>query len=85
MADASTKGAGMSVYNKVDDIADYHQAVVAQGMKPEGEPEERPPGIGSSRSATRMATGWCSSRRSRAPAASCEHGSMVDAAVGESP
>jgi catechol 2,3-dioxygenase-like lactoylglutathione lyase family enzyme len=43
-AEASTKGAGMAVYIKVDDIADYHQAVVAQGMKPEGEPERAPSG-----------------------------------------
>jgi catechol 2,3-dioxygenase-like lactoylglutathione lyase family enzyme len=43
-AEASTKGAGMSVYIKVDDIADHHQAVVAQGMKPEGEPERAPSG-----------------------------------------
>jgi catechol 2,3-dioxygenase-like lactoylglutathione lyase family enzyme len=32
------KGAGMSVYIKVDDITDFHKAVVAQGMEPEGEP-----------------------------------------------
>ena len=43
-AEASTKGAGMSVYVKVDDIADYHKAVRAQGMKPEGEPEKAPSG-----------------------------------------
>jgi len=43
-AEASTKGAGMSVYIKVDDIADYHEAVVAQGMEPEGAPEIRPSG-----------------------------------------
>jgi catechol 2,3-dioxygenase-like lactoylglutathione lyase family enzyme len=43
-AAASTKGAGMSVYIKVDDIADYHKSVVAQGMKPEGEPGRAPSG-----------------------------------------
>jgi predicted enzyme related to lactoylglutathione lyase len=43
-AEASTKGAGMSVYIKVDDIADYHESVVAQGIKPEGEPERTPSG-----------------------------------------
>jgi catechol 2,3-dioxygenase-like lactoylglutathione lyase family enzyme len=43
-ADTSTKGAGMYVYIKVDDIADFHSAVVSQGMKPEGEPEIRPSG-----------------------------------------
>jgi predicted enzyme related to lactoylglutathione lyase len=43
-AEASSKGAGMSVYIKVDDIADYHEAVVAQGMKPEGEPQRTPSG-----------------------------------------
>jgi catechol 2,3-dioxygenase-like lactoylglutathione lyase family enzyme len=41
---ASIKGVGMSVYIKVDDIADYHAAVVAQGMKPDTEPELRPSG-----------------------------------------
>jgi predicted enzyme related to lactoylglutathione lyase len=43
-AETSTKGTGMSVYIKVDDITDYHEAVVAQGMKPEGEPERTPSG-----------------------------------------
>lgn len=42
--EASTKGAGMSVYIKVDDIADYHKAVVAQDLKPEGEPAKAPSG-----------------------------------------
>jgi predicted enzyme related to lactoylglutathione lyase len=43
-AEASTKGTGMSVYIKVDDLTDYHEAVVARGMKPEGEPERTPSG-----------------------------------------
>ena len=36
---AATTGAGMYVYIKVDDIADFHRAVVSQGMEPDGEPE----------------------------------------------
>jgi predicted enzyme related to lactoylglutathione lyase len=43
-AEASTKGTGMSVYIKVDDLTDHHEAVVARGMKPEGEPERTPSG-----------------------------------------
>jgi catechol 2,3-dioxygenase-like lactoylglutathione lyase family enzyme len=43
-AEAPTKGAGMSIYIKVDNIADYHQAAVGQGMKPESEPERKPSG-----------------------------------------
>jgi catechol 2,3-dioxygenase-like lactoylglutathione lyase family enzyme len=43
-AEAPVKGAGMSVSIKVDNIADFHQAVVAQGMNPEGEPERTPSG-----------------------------------------
>jgi catechol 2,3-dioxygenase-like lactoylglutathione lyase family enzyme len=41
-AEAATKGAGMSVYIKVDDISAYHEDVVTQGLKPEGEPESKP-------------------------------------------
>jgi catechol 2,3-dioxygenase-like lactoylglutathione lyase family enzyme len=38
-AKSRTKGAGLFTYIKVDDIGDFHKAVVAAGMKPEGEPE----------------------------------------------
>jgi catechol 2,3-dioxygenase-like lactoylglutathione lyase family enzyme len=38
------KGSGLSLYIKVDDIEDFHKAVLAEGMKPEGEPEVRPSG-----------------------------------------
>jgi hypothetical protein len=55
----------MSVYIKVDDIADYHEAVVAQGMKPEGEPQRTTSGNRESRSAIPMATGWWFFSRSR--------------------
>jgi catechol 2,3-dioxygenase-like lactoylglutathione lyase family enzyme len=42
--EASNKGAGVYLYVKVDDIADFHQAVLSQGMKPEGEPQVQPSG-----------------------------------------
>jgi catechol 2,3-dioxygenase-like lactoylglutathione lyase family enzyme len=38
------KGAGLFVYVKVDDIEEFHNAVVAEGMKPDGEPEVRASG-----------------------------------------
>ena len=40
-SDAPVKGAGVFTYVKVDDLDDYYQAVVAAGLKPEGEPEAR--------------------------------------------
>jgi catechol 2,3-dioxygenase-like lactoylglutathione lyase family enzyme len=43
-AESSTKGTGLSVFIKVDDIEDFHKAVVSHGLKPLGEPELRPSG-----------------------------------------
>jgi catechol 2,3-dioxygenase-like lactoylglutathione lyase family enzyme len=38
------KGSGLFLYIKVDDVEDFHKAVLSSGMKPEGEPELRRPG-----------------------------------------
>jgi catechol 2,3-dioxygenase-like lactoylglutathione lyase family enzyme len=38
-AEASNRGAGLHINIKVDDIGEFHKAVVAAGMKPDGEPE----------------------------------------------
>jgi catechol 2,3-dioxygenase-like lactoylglutathione lyase family enzyme len=38
------KGSGLFLYIKVDDIEDFHKAVVSKGIKPVGEPEVRPSG-----------------------------------------
>jgi catechol 2,3-dioxygenase-like lactoylglutathione lyase family enzyme len=35
---------GQALYIKVDDVEDFHKAVVSKGMKPAGEPEVRPSG-----------------------------------------
>ncbi len=43
-AEHATKGAGLSVYIKVDDIEEVHAGVVSLGMTPEGEPEKKPSG-----------------------------------------
>jgi catechol 2,3-dioxygenase-like lactoylglutathione lyase family enzyme len=40
-AELPDKGAGLFVYIKVDDIDDFHKSVVANGMKPDGEPRVR--------------------------------------------
>ena len=42
--EASSKGAGVSLYVKVDDVEDFHEAVVAKGMEPAGAPQARPSG-----------------------------------------
>lgn len=42
--EAQAKGAGLFLYIKVDDIEDFHKAVLAKGLKPAGEPERRPSG-----------------------------------------
>jgi catechol 2,3-dioxygenase-like lactoylglutathione lyase family enzyme len=39
-----TKGSGLFVYVKVDDVEDFHQALVSNGMKPASEPQLRPGG-----------------------------------------
>jgi catechol 2,3-dioxygenase-like lactoylglutathione lyase family enzyme len=43
-AELPDKGAGLFLYVKVDDIEDFHEAVLAAGMKPDGEPEKQPSG-----------------------------------------
>jgi hypothetical protein len=46
-AEASTKGAGLFLYIKVDDIEKFHRAAPSKGLKPAGEPERqlREPGV----------------------------------------
>ncbi|HLZ14939.1 MAG TPA: VOC family protein [Candidatus Saccharimonadales bacterium] len=41
---AGDKGVGASLHIKVDSIEECHKDLVAQGMKPEGEPETQPSG-----------------------------------------
>jgi catechol 2,3-dioxygenase-like lactoylglutathione lyase family enzyme len=43
-AELPSKGAGMFLYVKVDDVVDFHKAVVSAGMRPDGEPMVRPSG-----------------------------------------
>ena len=43
-AELPTKGSGLFTYIKVDDVEDFHKAVLAAGMNPDGEPENRPSG-----------------------------------------
>jgi catechol 2,3-dioxygenase-like lactoylglutathione lyase family enzyme len=43
-AELPTKGSGLFVYIKVDDVEDFHRAVLSKGMKPVGEPKVRPSG-----------------------------------------
>jgi catechol 2,3-dioxygenase-like lactoylglutathione lyase family enzyme len=38
------KGSGLFLNIKVDDVEDFHKAVLSSGMKPAGEPEVRPSG-----------------------------------------
>jgi catechol 2,3-dioxygenase-like lactoylglutathione lyase family enzyme len=40
-AEASTKGAGLFLYIKVDDIEEFHRAALSNGLKPAGEPERQ--------------------------------------------
>jgi catechol 2,3-dioxygenase-like lactoylglutathione lyase family enzyme len=40
-AELASKGAGIFLHIKVDDIEDFHRGVVAKGMKPESEPGKR--------------------------------------------
>jgi catechol 2,3-dioxygenase-like lactoylglutathione lyase family enzyme len=39
--DVENKGAGLSLHIKVDEIEDFHRGVVAKGMKPASEPQQR--------------------------------------------
>jgi len=43
-ADAATKGEGVFLYIKVDDVDEFHKAVRSKGLKPAGEPERQPSG-----------------------------------------
>ena len=43
-AEPPNKESGLFLYVKVDDVADFHEAAVSAGMKPDGEPEVRPSG-----------------------------------------
>jgi catechol 2,3-dioxygenase-like lactoylglutathione lyase family enzyme len=43
-AKLKTKGSGQFLYIKVDDVEDFHKAVVSEGMKPLGDPEVRASG-----------------------------------------
>jgi predicted enzyme related to lactoylglutathione lyase len=42
--DHDEKGSGLFLYIKVDDIDDFHKAVVSKGMKPSGQPAVQPSG-----------------------------------------
>jgi catechol 2,3-dioxygenase-like lactoylglutathione lyase family enzyme len=35
------KGGGMFLYIKVDDVEDFHKAVLSRGLTPDGEPERQ--------------------------------------------
>jgi catechol 2,3-dioxygenase-like lactoylglutathione lyase family enzyme len=41
---SSDKGAGVFLHMKVDDIDDFYNAVLAEGMQPTGEPQKMPSG-----------------------------------------
>ena len=43
LTNARTKGSGVLLYIKVDDIDGFHEGLVAKGMEPLGEPQVRPP------------------------------------------
>jgi catechol 2,3-dioxygenase-like lactoylglutathione lyase family enzyme len=43
-AEVPTKGAGVFLYIKVDDVEEFHKAVLSNGLKPAGEPERQPSG-----------------------------------------
>jgi catechol 2,3-dioxygenase-like lactoylglutathione lyase family enzyme len=42
--EAQAKGAGLFLYIKVDDVEEFHRAVLSKGLKPAGEPERQPSG-----------------------------------------
>jgi catechol 2,3-dioxygenase-like lactoylglutathione lyase family enzyme len=42
--EVGAKGEGLSLYIKVDDVEDFHKAVLSKGLKPAGEPERQPSG-----------------------------------------
>jgi catechol 2,3-dioxygenase-like lactoylglutathione lyase family enzyme len=41
---AATKGAGLFLSIKVDDVEDFYQGVLSKGLKPSGKPERQPSG-----------------------------------------
>jgi catechol 2,3-dioxygenase-like lactoylglutathione lyase family enzyme len=41
---AQPKGAGLFLYIKVDDVENFHKAVLSNGLKPAGEPERQASG-----------------------------------------
>jgi catechol 2,3-dioxygenase-like lactoylglutathione lyase family enzyme len=43
-AEVPTKGAGVFLYIKVDDVEAFHKAVLSKGLEPDGEPERQPSG-----------------------------------------
>jgi catechol 2,3-dioxygenase-like lactoylglutathione lyase family enzyme len=43
-AEQPAKGSGLFLYIKVDDVEEFHRAVLASGMEPAGEPQVRPSG-----------------------------------------
>jgi catechol 2,3-dioxygenase-like lactoylglutathione lyase family enzyme len=43
-AEGQTNGAGVFLYIKVDDVEDFHKALLSKGLKPDGEPERQPSG-----------------------------------------
>jgi catechol 2,3-dioxygenase-like lactoylglutathione lyase family enzyme len=43
-AELPTKGSGLFIYIKVDDIEDFYKSALSMGMKPAGEPEVGPSG-----------------------------------------
>jgi catechol 2,3-dioxygenase-like lactoylglutathione lyase family enzyme len=42
--EAQDAGAGVFLYVKVDDVDAFHEALVSNGIKPEGEPQKQPSG-----------------------------------------
>jgi predicted enzyme related to lactoylglutathione lyase len=40
-AEASTKGAGLFPYIKVDDVEEFHRSALSRALKPAGEPERQ--------------------------------------------
>jgi catechol 2,3-dioxygenase-like lactoylglutathione lyase family enzyme len=42
--EAEAKGAGLFLYIKVDDVEEFHKAVLSKGLRPDGEPERQPSG-----------------------------------------
>jgi predicted enzyme related to lactoylglutathione lyase len=43
-AELPTKGSGLFLYIKVDDVEGFHKAVLSNGLEPVGEPQVRPSG-----------------------------------------